>query len=150
MSLEKQILNDLAVCMKNKDKDRLKVLRFLHSGIKNKSIELRPETLKDEDIFRVLKKQIKQIKESLEYYTKAGYEDEIKEQKFQLSVLESYLPKTLSDKDVKKIVDEVIVKMKAQSIKDMGPVIKAVLSQTKGRSEGSMLSRIVKEALSKL
>ena len=87
MSLKEQILKDMEISMKSRDMPRVKVLRFLKSAIKNKEIESRPEPLTDEHILGVLKKQIKQVKESLEHYKTAGYKEQVNEEGFQLTVL---------------------------------------------------------------
>ena len=150
MSVQDQISNDLAACVKKRDLARVKALRFLQSGIKNKAIALRPEPLNEDHIFSVLRKQIKQVKESLEYYKKAGYTDQVHEEEFQLSVLESYLPKAVSDEELKTIIRTVIKELKAQSMKDMGSVMKAVLAQTKGQVEGQKLSQLVRKELSNI
>ena len=136
--------------MKSRDMNRVKVLRFLHSAIKNKEIEIRPEPLTDDQVVGVLKKQIKQIKESLEHYKKAEYMKQVEEERFQLSVLESYLPDSLSEKELKPVVNQVIEELKAQSIKDMGIVMKTVMIKTKGSADGGLLSQIVRKELSKL
>lgn len=150
MSLKEQILKEMSASMKLKDMEKLKVLRFANSAIKNKEIELRPKALTDEHVFSVLKKQIKQIKESLEYYKKAGYSDRVKAEEFQLSVLQSYLPTALSSEDLKKMVLEVIAETQAGSIKDMGSVMKGVMAKAKGSADGKILSQIVREELSNL
>ena len=150
MTLKEQILKDLADSMKKQDRDRVKVLRLLQSSVKNKEIELRPEPLTDSHIVDVLKKQLKQGKESLEHYKKADYKEQASEEEFQLSVLESYLPKALSLEELTQIVNQVILEIKAQSLKDMGPVMKAALSKAKGFADGKILSQIVREKLSKL
>ena len=150
MSLKNQILNNMKSSMKDRDVARVKVLRFLNSAIKNKEIELRPESLSDDHIVGVIRKQIKQIKESLEHYKTAGYKEQASEGEFQLSVLESYLPKALSDGELMKIVKQVITELKARSPKDMGSVMKSVMAKTKGSADGKQLSQIVCEELAKL
>lgn len=150
MSLKEQIIKNLETAMKNRDKAHVKVLRFLKSAIKNKEIELRPDPLTDDHIVGVIKKQIKQAKESLEHYKEADYKEQASEEEFQLSVLESYLPQPLSREKLTQIVSHVIIEVKAQSIKDMGSVMKAVLAKTKGSADGKTLSHIVREKLSKL
>ncbi|MCZ0931779.1 MAG: GatB/YqeY domain-containing protein [Oligoflexia bacterium] len=150
MSLKEKILKELAVSMKQRDMAKVKALRFVNSAIKNKEIEIRPKDLTDEHVISVLKKQIKQIKESLEHYKKAGYSDRVKEEEFQLSVLQAYLPETLSSEDLKKAVHEVIAEIQASSIKDMGAVMKGVMAKTKGSADGKQLSQIVREELSNL
>lgn len=150
MSLRDQILKNMESAMKERDMARVKVLRFLNSAIKNKEIELRPHPLTDDHVIGVLKKQLKQGRESLEHYKKADYQDQAKEEEFQLSVLQSYLPKALSKEETAKIVQQSIVEIKAQSLKDMGAVMKAVMAKAKGSADGKLLSQIVREELSKL
>jgi len=148
MSLKQEILKKLKEAMKSRETETLKTLRLLHSGIKNKEIELRPQELKESDVLAVLKKQIKQSKESLDFFEKAGREDEIQKNKQELSVLETLLPKAPSDEELKTIVLEVIRKINAQSFKDMGRVMKEAVSRTGGLADGKKLSEIVKQALS--
>ena len=148
MSLREKILKELKTSMKQRDTAKVKILRFVNSAFKNKEIEIRPKDLTDEHVVSVLKKQIKQIKESLEHYKKASYSDQVKEEEFQLSVLQSYLPEALSPESLKKIVLEVIAEKQASSIKDMGVVIKGVMVKTKGSADGKQLSQIVREELS--
>lgn len=96
MSLKEQILADIKEAMKNKEADRLSAIRFLQSAVKNKEIELRPKTIEDQDILGVIKKLAKQRKESIEQYENAGRTDLADKEKFELSVLETYLPEQLS------------------------------------------------------
>ena len=149
MPLKEKILKELSSAMKNKERERLKALRLLSSSIKNKEIELRPKSLTDADTLTVLKKQIKQVKESLDYYKKADRKDEIQKEEFELSVLESFAPAGPSPEELKKIVLEVISESKAQSIKDMGMVMKEVMAKTKGLADGRQLSQIVRSELSR-
>ena len=149
MTLKEKILKELSSAMKNKERERLKALRLLSSSIKNKEIELRPKSLTDADVLAVLKKQIKQVKESLDYYKKADRKDEIQKGGFELSVLESFAPAGPSPEELKKIVLEVISESKAQSIKDMGIVMKEAMAKTKGLADGRRLSQIVRSELSR-
>ena len=150
MSLRGKILKDIENAMKDRDMPRIKVLRFLNSAVKNKEIDLRPDPLTEDHIFGVLKKQIKQINESLEHYKKAGYTEQVGKEKFLLSVLESYLPKALTEEELTKIVGQVIVELEARSLKDMGSVMKASMAKAKGSANGKLLSQIVRGELSKL
>ena len=149
MSLKEKILQELSTAMKSRNTDALKTLRLLHAGIKNKEIELRPQELKESDVLSVLKKQIKQTKESLEFFEKAEREDEIKKNKQEISVLTAFLPKAPSTEELKKIVLKVIEERKAQSIKDMGTVMKEAVSLTGGLADGKQLSEIVRSELAR-
>ncbi len=150
MSLKNQIAKNMESAMKARDSARVKVLRFLYSAIKNKEIEIRPDPLADNHILGVLKKQIKQIKESLEHYKKAGYKQRAEEEEFQLSVLESYLPRQISEEQLRQIVHQAIAELKAQSIKDMGAVMKRAMAKAQGSADGKMLAEIARHELSKL
>ena len=148
MSLKERVLEDTKKHMKLGDKAKVKILRFIHSGIKNKEIEVRPRALQESDVISVFKKQIKQVRESLESFEKAGYKERVEEEKLNLLILESYLPKSLSEEEVKKLVEEVASEIKASSLKDMKQVMKLCLERSGGAVDGKMLSQIVKDKLS--
>ena len=150
MSLKKEILKELSSAMKKRDSETLKTLRLLHAGIKNKEIELRPQELKESDVLSVLKKQIKQTKESLEFFEKAGRGDEIQKSKKEISLLSAFLPKAPTAEELKKIVLEVIDEKKAESMKDMGAVMKEAVSRTGGLADGRQLSEMVRSELARL
>ncbi len=151
MSLKEKILKDLVNGVKSKDKKLLKSLRFLQSAIKNKEIELRPKDLNDEDIIAVIKKQVKQIQESIGFYKKAeGYKAQAEEEEYNLSVLRGYLPEQISEEKLKAIVQEVIKELKPTSMKDMGSVMKASMAKTKGGADAKLLSQMVKSQLQNL
>lgn len=150
MALKEQILKDLNQSIKAQDKSRIKVLRYLTSEIKNKEIELRPSSLTDVHTTGVIKKQIKQTKESLEHYKKADYKENVEEESFQLSVLKSYMPAELSHEELEQLVDQAISETKAVSLKDTGVVMKTAMAKSKGSADGKRLSQIVREKLSKI
>ena len=150
MFLKEEILKQLSSAMKNRDTESLKTFRLLHSGIKNKEIELRPQELKESDVLSVLKKQIKQTKESLEFFEKAGRGDEIQKSKKEISLLSAFLPKAPTAEELKKIVLEVIDEKKAESMKDMGAVMKEAVSRTGGLADGRQLSEMVRSELARL
>lgn len=148
MTLKDKILNDIKSAMKAKDSKKLSVLRFVNAQIKNKEIEVRPNTITDEDITQVLKKYLKQRNEAVEQYAKAGRQDLVDQEKYEASVAEGYLPKMLSEDELQPIVAKVVQDIGASSMKDMGNVMKEVLAQTGGRADGKMVSTMVKNALS--
>lgn len=147
MSLKDKILLDMKEAMKTKDSAKLEVLRFLQSAVKNKEIELRPNPISENEILGVVTKQVKQRKESIEQFQNAGRQDLVEKETFELSVLESYLPKQLSREDLEKIVTQVMIALNAQSVKQMGAVMKEVLAQTAGAADGKLVSEIVKNKL---
>lgn len=148
MSLKEKILEDIKTAMKNKEADRLSAVRFLQSAVKNKEIELRPHAITDQDILGVIKKLAKQRKDSIFEFEKANRQDLVDKEKYELTVLEGYLPKQLGPEEVAKVVTEVIQALGAKDIKQMGAVIKEVQARTAGAADGKTISDLVRSKLS--
>lgn len=147
MSLREKILEDIKSAMKNKEADRLGAVRFLQAAIKNREIELRPNAITEQDIVGVIKKMAKQRKDSISEFEKAGRNDLVDKEKFELKVLEEYLPQQMSEEQVAGVVSEVIAAMGANSVKQMGAVMKEVIAKTGGLADGKMISELVKSKL---
>lgn len=147
MAMRETILADIKTAMKNQEAVKLSALRFLQSAIKNKEIELRPNAITDQDVMAVIKKICNQHKDSIEQYAKANRQDLVDQEKSQLVILETYLPKQMSKEEIEKIISQVIADTKASSIKDMGAVIKATMAKTAGAADGKLISEIVKSKL---
>jgi uncharacterized protein YqeY len=148
MSLREKILEDIKTAMKNKEADRLSAVRFLQAAIKNREIELRPNAITEQAVIGVIKKMAKQRKDSITEFEKAGRNDLVDKEKFELTVLEQYLPQQMSPDQVAKIVEEVIKAQNATSMKQMGAVIKEVMAKTGGQADGKVISDLVKSKLS--
>jgi uncharacterized protein YqeY len=147
MGLKEKILEDMKNAMKNQEADRLSAIRFLQSAVKNREIELRPNAISDQDILGVIKKLVKQRQDSIEQFEKGGRTDLADKEKFELSILETYLPKQLSADEVGKVVNDVIAALGANSIKQMGAVIKEVQARTGGAADNRQVSELVKARL---
>ena len=148
MEILPKIMNDIKEAMKSKDQLKLSTLRFLHSAIKNREIELRPNPLNDDEAMGVLKKLVKQRKESIEQYKAGGRQDLVDQESSELKILEAYLPAQMSKEQVEKLVAEVMAATGAKTIKDMGPVMKEVLAKSGGAADNKMVSEIVRANLS--
>lgn len=145
-SLKDQIMADMKSAMKSKEQSRLQALKLVYAECKNQEIELQKE-LTDIQVISVLKKQIKHYEESIEQFKQAGRPEDAKDQEQRKDMIHAYLPEPLSTEELKKIVDEIIVELKADSIKQMGGVIKAVQSKAAGRVDNRSLVELVKERL---
>ncbi len=145
MLLEKRIYQDYINAFKARNTFLKNVLGFLLSEIKNKKIVLKKEELDDKETLGVIKKQKKKLEETLQMLS-GREEDKNKVQK-EIEVLSDYLPQQLSRDETAKIVDSVIGDIGANSMKDMGRVMKTVLSDYADRIDSSLLSKIVKEKL---
>ena len=150
MPLKKQIEDKLKEALKAKDKNTYPTLRLIVSAIKDAEIAGRSKgqkEIKDSDIIGILKRMIKQRNESCEVYKRAGrtelLENEIKE----INVINTFLPKQLSDEETKKICEEIIKSVGASSMKDMGKVMGALKSKHADTLDFSKVSGIIKGLL---
>ncbi len=148
MNLKSKLLDDIKTAMKAKDSVTLSSLRFLNAQIKNKEIEARPKELTDEDVLSVVKKAVKQRKESIHQYKEAGREDLVAQEQSELTIIEKYLPEMMPEAEVKKLVLDVVKELNASSMKDMGNVMKAVLAKSGGLADSATVSSLVKAELS--
>lgn len=145
-----RIQNDLTAAMKEKDELRLSVLRMMKSALKNKEIEkMRP--LDDLESLQVLQTLVKQRHESVEQFTKGGRKDLAEKEKKEIALIEKYLPAAPSDDEIHRAVEDAISETGADSLKQMGAVIKAARSKLEGKTvDGKALSDRVRDRLSKL
>ncbi len=146
MSLKERLKEDMKAALKAKDKEKLSVIRMLQALIKNAEIDKRGE-LTDEEIVSLLMKYAKQRRESIELYEKGGRQDLVEKEKRELQIVESYLPKQMSEEEIRELVKKVIEEVGATSLKDMGKVMQAVMPKVKGRADGSLVNKIVRELL---
>ncbi len=150
MSIYKNILDDLKTAMKQQDKDRLRVLRSLKAKLLEKEISERKGgegTLNDEQAIEVLMKASKQRKESIEQFEEGGRYDLAEKEKQELEIIRSYLPEMLSEEEIREVVRQKIDEAGADSMADMGKVMGAVMPQLKGKAEGALVSKVVKQEL---
>ncbi len=149
MSLVEKVNEDLKEFMKAKDKDSLNVIRMLKSAIQMSKIELKHD-LSDSEVIDVISKQIKMRKDSIAEFVKASRDDLANQYQKEIDILSKYMPEALSLDEVNKIIDEVIEKVKPESIKQMGLIIKEVSPKVKGRFDMGEISKIVKDKLSNI
>ena len=139
---------DLKNALKSRDKIKVSTLRLLKSAIGYLAIE-RKEDLKDDDVISVIKKQVKQRKDSIEGFKKGNREDLAQKEEVELKILKAYLPEEITPEALSAIIDEAINETGANTPKDMGMVMKAVMAKTKHSADGKVVSSIVNEKLSK-
>lgn len=147
MELKDQIMADIKAAMIAKDSVKLNTLRFLHAAIKQKEIDSRPNPLTADDVMAVLKKLVKQRKESIDQFATAGRTDLVDAETAELKVMEVYLPAQMTREQIEQVVADVIKETGASSIKDMGTVMKAVQAKTAGTADGKTISEVIKSKL---
>ncbi|HEV2298002.1 MAG TPA: GatB/YqeY domain-containing protein [Candidatus Acidoferrales bacterium] len=149
MSLSERIQKELTAAMKEKDELRLSVLRMVKTALKNKEIEkIRP--LEDLEALQVLQTLVKQRRESVEQFTKGGRSDLADKETKEIAIIESYLPAAPTDAEIHAAVESAIAEAGADSLKQMGAVIKAARARLEGKTvDGKLLSDKVRQRLSK-
>jgi len=147
MSLREQISNDIKTAMKAKDMEKLNALRMVQSAFKNREIELRPNPMPEEECITVIKKLVKQRKESIEQFGQAGRQDLVDNETKEMKLLETYLPAQMSREQIEKIVTDAIAATGASTVKDMGKVMKEAQSKTGGQADNKLMSEIIKSKL---
>lgn len=151
MAIKDQIMADLKQAMKDKEQNKLRVLRSLKSKLLEREISERKEgeaSLSDEQTIEVLMKAAKQRKESIEQFEEGDRNDLAEAEKKELEIINSYLPKMLSEEEVRDIAREKIEELGAENMSDMGQVMGVLMQELKGKAEGSVVSKVVKEELS--
>ena len=138
--------NELIEAMKNKDKPTIIGLRNIIGKIKAKKID-KSEDLTNEEYLQVLNSAAKQLKESIFQYEKGGRNDLANIEKFELSIIEKFLPKQLSEEKIRLIVKKNIQEINAKSMKDMGCIMGMVMKEVMGSADGNIVKKIVQQEL---
>jgi uncharacterized protein YqeY len=146
MSLSERLNEDMKQAMKSQDKFKLSVIRMVRSTIKNQEIDLK-RALDDNEVLDVLSREIKQRKDSLQEFEKAGRDDLAEGLKAELVILADYQPQQLTEEEVKAIVQMTIEQVGASSKADMGKVMTALMPQVKGRADGKLVNQLVQQLL---
>lgn len=146
MSLIDQINQDLLQATKSGDVMVRDTLRIVKTAIKNSEIN-KGHTLSDEEAIEVIAKEVKQRVEAVESFTSGNRPELAAKEEAEMAVLKRYLPEQLSEEQVRALVEEAIATSGATSPADMGKVMGALMPKTKGKADGSLVSRLVREKL---
>ncbi len=146
-TLTTRITDDVKTAMRSKDKDRLAVLRLITAAIKQIEVDQRI-TLDDDQVIAVLEKMLKQRKDSIEQFSKAGRDELVAQEAAEIEIIQEYLPEQLSEDEISHLIDDAISATNAASMKDMGKVMGMLKPKLAGRADMGMVSRIIKDQLS--
>ena len=146
MSLKEQLTADMKDAMKNKEKDRLAVIRMVRGAIRQQEIDGQKE-LGEEDVIAVISKEVKMRRDSIEEFKKGAREDLVEKTQAEIDVLLPYLPAQLSEDEVRELVKAAVEQTGAATPKDMGKVMGVLMPKVKGRADGKMVNTIVKSFL---
>lgn len=147
MALHDTITSDLTKAMKEQNREVLLVLRGLKAAMKNKQVELRLKDLTDEQIFGVLRSEVKKREEAIEKFIEGSRQDLAKKEEAELTILSGYLPPQLSEEEIKGGLTQVIQELSANSPKDLGKVMKSAMAKFAGMADGREVNRLARELL---
>ncbi len=145
--LMEKVESDLKIAMKEKNEAKLSTLRMLKAATKNKEIEKKVKSLSETDILEVIQKQVKQRKDSIADFQKANRQDLVKKERNEITILEQYLPKPLSEAELKVLIQKAVQTVGAKTKADMGKVMKEIMPQVIGKADGKQVNQILSSLL---
>lgn len=148
MSLLERLNNDMKQAMKNKEKDKLSVIRMLKAALQNEAIKLGNKELTEDEELTVLSRESKQRKDSLQEFSNAGRDDLVEKIRTEIKYVELYMPQQLTEEEITNIVKETIEAVGATSKADMGKVMGALMPKVKGKADGALVNKLVQQHLS--
>lgn len=151
MTLQEQLRDDLKQAMKDGEVQRRDVIRFLESAIKNVAIEKRKSVteLTDEEVQEVIKRSVKQRKDSIEQYIAGNRPDLAGKEQEEMEILQAYLPQMMEESAVQKLVEQSLAESGVTEMKDFGKAMGAAMKLVAGRADGTVVKRLLEEALKK-
>jgi uncharacterized protein YqeY len=147
VSLIERIDTDVKTAMKEKNELKVSTLRMLKAAVKNKEIDKKVKTLSDSEVIEAIQKQVKQRKDSIAEFEKAGRTDLVNKEKGEMKVLEQYLPKAMGEDELKAIIKKAIETAGAKTKADIGKVMKEVMPQVAGRADGKTINQLASSLL---
>ena len=152
MTLSERVDKEYIDAYKAKETEKVGALRLLKSAIKNRLVELKRinGSLSDEELIEIIKKQVKQCRDSLEQFAQAGRDDLARKEKGEIEILEAYLPEMMGEEEMTGLIDQTIQEVGAASPRDMGKVLGIIMAEHKSRVDGKALSEAVKKRLASL
>lgn len=149
--IRETLKKELIEALKEKNETKTATIRLINAAIKDKDIEARPkgnaDGIDETAILSLLQSMIKQRKESIEMYKKGNREDLVQKEQAEIDIIQSFLPKQMSEDDMKKAIQEIITEVSASSVKDMGKVMGALKQKYAGKMDFSQASQVIKTLL---
>lgn len=143
MEIKEKIENEFKKALKKRDKITVSTLRLLKSAIHNKEIEKKGEKLSDDEVIKVVAKQVQQHRDSIEYFKRGKRQELVEKETKELEILKMYLPKQASPEEITDIVKRIITETGAKEKSDFGKVMKLAMAELKGLADGKLVSKIV-------
>ncbi len=146
LSLEEIIFNDMKKALKGSEKLKLSTLRLIRAAIKNAEIS-KKDKLTEDEVIGIVANNLKKLEESLDIFTKGQRPELADKTKKEIEIVKKYLPEQLSEEEVGKIVKETIIKYGFKGLQDIGPAMKEIMPQLKGKADGKVVNKMVRDLL---
>ncbi|MUV39593.1 uncharacterized protein JNUCC1_03471 [Lentibacillus sp. JNUCC-1] len=147
MTLLEELNQDMKQAMKDKDKEKLSVIRMVKASLQNEAINTGKDSLSKEEELTILSRELKQRKDSLQEFKNAGRDDLVEKLDKEIQILTKYMPEQLSPEELDLMVQQTIEEVNATSPKDMGKVMSAIMPKTKGKADGALVNQLVQKHL---
>ncbi len=146
LSLEEVIFNDMKKALKGNEKLKLSTLRLIRAAIKNAEIS-KKDKLTEDEVIGIVANNLKKLEESLDIFTKGQRPELADKAKKEIEIVKKYLPEQLSEEEVEKIVKATIIKFGFKGLQDIGPAMKEIMPQLKGKADGKIVNKMVRDLL---
>ncbi|MFH1938859.1 MAG: GatB/YqeY domain-containing protein [bacterium] len=146
LSLEEVIFNDMKVALKENEKLKLSTLRLIRAAIKNNEIS-KKDKLTEDEIVGIISNHLKKLEESLDLFIKGQRPELADKAKREIKIIKEYLPEQLSEEEVEKIVKDTIIKFGFKGLQDIGPAMREIMPQLKGKADGKIVNKMVRDLL---
>jgi hypothetical protein len=146
LSLDETIVNDMTKALKENEKLKLSILRLIRAAIKNAEIS-KKDKLTEDEVIGIVSRNLKKLEESLDMFTKGQRPELAEKAKKEIEIVKKYLPEQLSEEEVEKIVKETIAKFGFKGLQDIGPAMREIIPQLKGKADGKIVNKMVRDLL---
>ncbi len=146
LSLEEVIFNDMKKALKGNEKLELSTLRLIRAAIKNAEIS-KKDKLAEDEVIGIVANNLKKLEESLDIFTKGQRPELANKTKKEIKIVKKYLPEQLSEEEVEKIVKAIIIKFGFKGLQDIGPAMREIIPQLKGKADGKIVNKMVRDLL---
>jgi len=146
LSLEEVIFNDMKKALKGNEKLKLSTLRLIRAAIKNAEIS-KKDKLNENEVIAIVANNLKKLEESLDIFTKGQRPKLADKAKKEIEIVKEYLPEQLSEEEIKKIVEKTFVKYEFKGLQDIGPAMREIMPQLKGKADGKIVNKMVRGLL---
>lgn len=146
LSLEEVIFNDMKEALKENEKLKLSTLRLIRAAIKNTEIS-KKDKLTEDEIIGIISNHLKKLEESLDLFIKGQRPELADKAKKEIKIIKEYLPEQLPEEEVEKIVKDTIIKFEFKGLQDIGPAMREIMLQLKGKTDGKIVNKMVRDLL---